>query len=69
MDDVFRMQVLQTLDDLVDDLVDEFGVETLLVPFDEVEEIMGKVLEYKVDFSLLLEGLLYIDNEVSFQHF
>ena len=63
------MQVLQTLDDLVDDLVDEFGVETLLVPFDEVEEIMGKVLEYKVDFSLLLEGLLYIDNKISFQHF
>ena len=65
MDDIFRMQVLQTLDDLVDNLVDEFGVETLLVPLDEVEEIMGKILEDEVDFSLLLEGLLDIDNEIA----
>ena len=69
MDDIFRMQVLQTLDDLVDNLVDEFGVETLLVPLDEVEEIMGKILEDEVDFPLLLEGLLDIDNEIALQHF
>ena len=69
MDDVFRMQVLQTLDDLVYDLVDEFGVKTLLVPLDKVEEIMCKVLEYEVDFPLLFEGLLDVDHEISFQHF
>ena len=69
MNDIFRVQVLKALDDFIDDFVDKFGVESLLIPFDEIEEVMCEVLEDEIDFSFFLEGLLDVDDVVSFEHF
>ena len=63
------MKVLQTFDDLVYELVDECGLETFLILLYEVEQIMLKILEDKIYFSLFLECFLNTDNIVSFEHF
>lgn len=52
------VQKLYTLDDLIDNCVDKFGVESVLKPFDEVEQIAFEVLENEINLSFLLEGLL-----------
>ena len=68
MDDVFRMQVLQALDDLIEEFGDEGRVKAVFVLFDKIEQIAVEVFEDKICLSLLLEGLLNTDYIVAFEH-
>lgn len=69
MDDIFGVEVLQTFDNFIDQDVDELRVESVFVPFDEVEKVVLEVLENEVYFSFFFEGLFDTDDELSFEHF
>lgn len=66
--DVFGVQVLETLDDLVDDAADEFSLQAVFVLLDEIEQVAVEVLKDEVDLALLLEGLLDAYHILSLQH-
>ena len=69
MDDVFRVKVLNAFDYLIDENIDEFRVQSMLVLFDKIEQVALEVLKYEIDFSFLLEGFLDTHYVVSLQHF
>ncbi len=68
VDDVFGVEVLETLDDLVEECGDEGRFEATLMLLDEIEEVAFEVLEDEVDLALLLEGLLDADHVVALEH-
>jgi hypothetical protein len=66
--DIFGVQVLKALDYFVDEEVYELGIEAVLVPLDEIEQIVLEVLENEIHLAFLLERLLYTHHVVSLQH-
>ncbi len=68
MDYVFGVQVLDALDYLVDERVDQLGLQAMLELLDQVQQVALEVLEDEVDLALLLEGLLESHHEVTLQH-
>ena len=66
MDNVFGVEVLQTFDYFIDEEVDERGLESVFISFDEVEESVLEVFEDEIDFAFLFEGLLDSDYEFAF---
>ncbi len=40
-----------------------------MVDLDQVEEVLGEVLEDQVDFAFFLEGLADADDVIAFEHF
>jgi hypothetical protein len=69
MDDVFRVKVLNAFNYFIDENIDEFRVQSMLILFDKIEQIALEVLKNEVDFSFLLEGLLDTHHIISLQHF
>ena len=62
------MQVLQTLHYFVYQGVDQFRLQPVLKLLNQIQQIAFEVLEYEIDFSLLLESLLKADHVVPLEH-
>jgi hypothetical protein len=45
MDDIFGMQILEAFNYLIDEGIDKFWVQALLILFDEVEKVALEVFE------------------------
>jgi|JI6StandDraft_1071083.scaffolds.fasta_scaffold134888_1 hypothetical protein len=68
MNNVFGVEKLDALYYLVDDEVDQRRLQSVFVLLDEVEQVVLKVLEDKVDLALFLECLPETHHELAPQH-
>lgn len=68
MNDVLGVKVLNAFDDLVNDKVYEFRIQTVVEFLYEVEQVVVEVLEDEVDLSFFLECFLDADHVLTLEH-